>query len=182
MDMNHPDKALWMSEWTEMQEGRDIGMDSALVMASTMHDDLTIANVTSWQYWIAVSKYQYHDGLIYVNPLDHAVLQTKRLWVMGNYSRFIRPGFVRLEILGPRDTILLSTYRSVDEQRWVVVAVNLANQPVSLQLKAINGELPGKFEQYETSAQYDLALINSGSTQGTWNLAPLSVTTLVLDR
>ena len=81
-------------------------MESALVMANVIHDDLTIANVTSWQYWIAVSKYQYRDGLIYVNPLGQDVLQTKRLWALGNYSRFIRPGFVRLETQGGDDTLL----------------------------------------------------------------------------
>jgi len=182
MRKNYSGKTLWMSEWTEVQEGRDTGMDSALVMASTMHEDLTIADVTSWQYWIAVSKYQYRDGLIYVNTLNHDILQTKRLWVMGNYSRFIRPGFVRLETQGSSDTLKVSVYRSADDQRWAVVAVNLANQPVSLQLQVINGKLPAQFEQYETSAQYNLALIGSWSTQGTWNLAPLSVTTLVLDR
>jgi O-glycosyl hydrolase len=182
MNKNHPGKSLWMSEWTEMTEDRDTGMDSALVMASTMHDDLTIANVTSWQYWIAVSKYQYRDGLIYVNPLDHDVIQTKRLWVMGNYSRFIRPGFVRLDVQGGSDVLQVSAYRSADDQRWVLVAVNLSKQPVELQLQAINGQLPVQAEQYETSEQFDLALVGSGPVQGSWPLAPLSVTTLVLDR
>jgi O-glycosyl hydrolase len=182
MDKHHSDKALWMSEWTEMQEGRDTGMDSALVMATTMHDDLTIADVTSWQYWIAVSKYQYRDGLIYVNPLDHDILQTKRLWVMGNYSRFIRPGFVRLNTQGGNDALLVSAYRSPDDQRWVVVAVNLANQPVNLQLEALHGQLPVRVEQFETSEKSDLGLIESKTPQGTWFLAPSSVTTFVMNR
>jgi O-glycosyl hydrolase len=72
-EKNHTGKTLWMSEWTEMQSGRDAGMESALVMAATLHDDLTITNVSSWQYWIAVSKYQYRDGLLYVSTLDHTV-------------------------------------------------------------------------------------------------------------
>lgn len=179
---HHPDKPLWMSEWTEMQEGRDAGMESALLMAATIHDDLTIANVTSWQYWIAVSKYQYRDGLIYVDPLDHAVHQTKRLWVLGNYSRFVRPGFVRLETQGGSETLLVSAYRSADDQRWVLVAVNLANQPAHLELEAVNGQLPTQVEQFETSEQSDLAALRSGLAQDTWVAAPLSVTTLVLNR
>lgn len=179
---NHPDKPLWMSEWTEMQEGRDTGMDSALVMASTIHDDLTITSVTSWQYWIAVSKYQYRDGLIYVNPLDQDVIQTKRLWVMGNYSRFIRPGFVRLETLGGSETLLVSAYRSADDQRWVVVAVNLSKDPVNIQLQATNSQLPAQGEQFETSEAADLTSRHAGAAAETWTLAPLSVTTLVLDR
>jgi O-glycosyl hydrolase len=178
----HPGKPLWMSEWTEMQEGRDAGMESALVMASTIHDDLTIANVTSWQYWIAVSKYQYRDGLIYVNPLDQDVIQTKRLWVMGNYSRFIRPGDVRLETQGGSDTLLVSAYRSAEDQRWVVVAVNLSKEPVNIQLEAVNGQLPSMGEQFETSEQSDLTSLHSGAAGETWTLSPLSVTTLVLDR
>jgi hypothetical protein len=64
----------------------------------------------------------------------------------------------------------------------VLVAVNLSKQPVELQLQAINGQLPVQAEQYETSEQFDLALVGSGPVQGSWPLAPLSVTTLVLDR
>ncbi|HET8524371.1 MAG TPA: glycoside hydrolase, partial [Thermomicrobiales bacterium] len=63
----YPETRLWMSEWTEMKKGRDTGMNSALTMASVIIDDLTVANVTSWQFWIAVSKYDYHDGLLYTD-------------------------------------------------------------------------------------------------------------------
>lgn len=165
-----------------MQEGRDAGMESALIMANVIHDDLTIANVTSWQYWIAVSKYQYRDGLIYVNPLGRDVLQTKRLWALGNYSRFIRPGFVRLETQGGDDTLRVSAYRSADDQHWVVVAVNLANESVVLKLEALQGQLPDSVQQFETSEQFDLSSVESGTESNTWTLAPLSVTTLVMDR
>lgn len=182
LQKNHPGKPLWMSEWTEMQEGRDSGMDSALVLASTLHDDLTIPNVTSWQYWIALSKYQYRDGLIYVNPLDHEVLPTKRLWALANYSRFIRPGFERMDVLGGSETLLVSAYRSPDDQRWVIVAVNQADRAVDLKLDSEAGILPPRVELFETSAQSDLSPIASGPSILTWRLAPLSVTTLVLDR
>ena len=180
---HHPGKPLWMSEWTEMQEGRDTGMESALVLASTIYDDLTITNVTSWQYWIAVSKYQYRDGLIYVDPLDHDILQTKRLWALGNYSRFIRPDFVRLETQGSTDTIQVSVYRSKDDQRWVLVVNNLGNQAVELKLNVKNGQLPALAEQYETSGTFNLESVQSGSSQGlSWRISPFSITTIVFDR
>ncbi|MBK8050397.1 MAG: hypothetical protein IPK16_26825 [Anaerolineales bacterium] len=171
-----------MSEWTEMKEGRDRGMDSALVMAGTIHDDLTITNVTSWQYWIAVSKYQYRDGLIYVDPLDQDVLPAKRLWVLGNYARFIRPGFVRMETAGGSDVLQVSAYRAPDDQRWVILAVNHANRPVDLTLEAVAGTVPVQGEQYETSEAADLVRVATGPVSSTWRLAPASVTTLVLDR
>lgn len=98
---NYPGHTLTMTEWTEMVGGRDYGMDAALVLAQTVHSDMTIANVEAWQYWIAVSRYDYHDGLLYtdyVQPGDPETFeQTKKLWAMGNYSRYIRPGAVRIE-------------------------------------------------------------------------------------
>lgn len=96
----HPDHHLTMTEWCEMVGGRDAGMDSALVLARTIHSDLTIAGAVAWQLWIAVSRYDYHDGLIYtdyVEPGDEeSILETQKLWAMGNYSRFVRPGAERI--------------------------------------------------------------------------------------
>lgn len=96
----HPEVTLTMTEWCEMVGGRDAGMDSALVLARTVHSDLTIANAAAWQYWIAVSRYDYHDGLLYtdyVAPGDEESLQeTQRLWALGNFSRFVRPGAHRI--------------------------------------------------------------------------------------
>ncbi len=96
----HPGIPLTMTEWCEMVGGRDAGMDSALVLARTVHSDLTIANAAAWQYWIAVSRYDYHDGLLYtdyVGPGDEeSIQQTQRLWALGNYSLFLRPGARRI--------------------------------------------------------------------------------------
>lgn len=96
----YPDVQLTMTEWCEMVNGRDYGMDSALVLARTVHSDLTIANAAAWQLWIAVSRYDYHDGLLYtdyVGPGDEETFEeTQRLWALGNYSRFLRPGARRI--------------------------------------------------------------------------------------
>ncbi|MHC5135875.1 MAG: glycoside hydrolase, partial [Planctomycetota bacterium] len=63
----YPGKKLHMSEWCQMQRQRDYGMDSALTMANEIMDDLLIGRASSWQCWIAVSKYDFHDGLIDVD-------------------------------------------------------------------------------------------------------------------
>ena len=67
-------------------------------------------------------------------------------------------------------------------QRWVVVAVNLANEPVILKLEALQSQLPDSVQQFETSEQFDLSSVESGAESATWTLAPQSVTTLVMDR
>lgn len=66
---NYPDVELWMTEWTEMRGGKDLSMDAALVLAATIHEDMVYSNASSWQYWIAVSPYDYRDGLLYIDRL-----------------------------------------------------------------------------------------------------------------
>ena len=103
-----------MSEWCQMQGRRDYGMDSALTLANEIMDDLIIGRVSSWQCWIAVSKYDFHDGLIYVYDIDKTFQTTKRLWAMGNFSRFIRPGFQAVKTVGSPEGVKLLAALSPD--------------------------------------------------------------------
>lgn len=97
LDKKYPSLAVKMSEWCHMQGGRDKTMDSALVTADTIYNDMSILNVTSWQHWIAVSEVDYCDGLIYINLDDKTFEMTKRYYVTGNFSKYIPYGANRIE-------------------------------------------------------------------------------------
>lgn len=172
-----PRLRLWMSEWTEMKGGRDYGMDSALAMANVMHDDLTVASVTSWQYWIAVSRYDFRDGLIYVDEDTHAVHETKRLRTMAAYSRFVRPGYVRVEAASDHPDLRVTAFVSPDAAETVVVAINAGAEAVSVAPPTPDGA--NLLAVYETSAAHDLAQVHEGESPTTLLLPPESVSTLV---
>lgn len=181
LERNFPSTKIWQTEWTEMKEGRDIGMESALILANTVNEDLTLANVTSWQYWIAVSRYFYRDGLIYVNLSDRGIIETKRLWTLGNFSRYVRPGDVRIGAeTGGRD-LSVSGYQSPDAARMVVVVINNGSKPVSTKVSGIPAEFT-QVGQYETSEQNSLTEILSGEIPATFTLPAESVTTLVFTK
>ena len=121
------DITLKMSEWCEMKNGMDLSMDSALNLASEINTDLTTLNVTSWQYWIAASCYSYRDGLIYVNTPGQGMTTTKRLWAMGNFSRFVRPGYMRIECSLDNPDIELSAFKGrngEEAEKLVIVLIN----------------------------------------------------------
>ncbi len=88
-----PGKTVAMTEWCELTKGHDFTMDSALVLAKTVLDDLTIGRASSWQYWLGASKNAYRDGLIYVDERTKTHAPTKRLWALGQFSRILRPGW-----------------------------------------------------------------------------------------
>lgn len=130
---------LWMSEYCVMTgsqgkggNGRDLTMNTALDVARIIHLDLTLVGVSAWQWWTAVSPVNYKDGLIYTDwrkPGDEeSIIPAKLLWVLGNYSRFVRPGMRRIELTGEGHNIaglMGSAYKDDETRRVVAVYVNM---------------------------------------------------------
>lgn len=138
---DYPDTRLWMSEYCVLGDwgpGRDVGMDTALWVARVMHYDLRYAQASAWQWWLAVSPYDYKDGLIYtdydVDGGEMNVIPTKLLWTVGHYARFIRPGAVRIQLDG-FDTMhgLMGTaYLSGEDTVVVIINYGTSATMVSL--------------------------------------------------
>jgi len=128
----------WQSEFCILGESgagikgekRDTGMEAALYMARVIHNDLVYANAAAWQWWLAISPYDYKDGLIYTdrNKTDGNYWDSRKLWALGNFSRFIRPGMQRIAagFLHPEEEagLLVSAYKDAAHRRLVVVFIN----------------------------------------------------------
>ena len=158
----NPNLGYWMSEYCILQEngeigrggGRDLGMPTAMYVARIIHNDLTLCNAKSWQWWTAISQFDYKDGLVYLDDgsvgetgkmgsnveslqYDGSVRESKLLWVLGNYSRFIRPGMVRIkcELAVPQsiqDGLLVSAYKNKEDHHQVFVITNLSQDEKKL--------------------------------------------------
>ncbi|MBR5498232.1 MAG: glycoside hydrolase family 30 protein [Clostridia bacterium] len=122
LDKHYPDLPVKMSEWCHMQGGRDKTMDSGLVTANVIYDDISILNVTSWQHWIAVSEVDYCDGLIYINLDDKTYEMTKRYYVTGNFSKYIPFGASRVDAVCEDNELKVLAF--VKDGRTVVVVIN----------------------------------------------------------
>lgn len=177
----NPKLGYWMSEYCILERNdeirgggrRDLGMNTALFVARIIHHDLTIAQARSWQWWTAVSQVDYKDGLVYLDDgslgdsgrmgpatvslmHDGVVRESKLLWVVGNYSRFVRPGMVRVKCeLAPQQSyvngVLGSAFKAPDG-RLIVVLVNLSQDGQRCDLGSA-----GDVETYTTSANANLA-------------------------
>lgn len=168
----YPGWKYWMTEYCVMQgpegkggHGRDLSMETALNVARVIHYDLTICNASAWQWWLAVSPYDYKDGLIYTDYRKEGdpetIYPSKLLWAFGNYSRYIRPGAIRVELQGADevDGLLGSAYKSASGQELILVFVNMAHAEKSVSIHVAN--LPedariNAFTPCVTSEQDDL--------------------------
>lgn len=150
------DVELKMTEWTEMVNGRDYTMDSALNLANQIYEDMTILNVTVWQYWIAVSTYDYRDGLIYVESDTQEISIPKRFWAMGNFSKFVRPGYTRISSTIDDNDINSLSYQGLNEdekEETISIFINNASEEKSVFLE---GEEYTELSVYITDNDNDL--------------------------
>ena len=194
----YPGWKLWQSEYCVMRgpngEGggrRDLGMRTALNVARVIHYDLTLANVSAWQWWTAVSGVDYKDGLIYTDyrePGDpETVHESKLLWALGHFSRFVRPGMRRIGLRGMHDDatgLLGSAYEDRQNGRIVVVYVNMSDVPrdVSVRLAAQpGGPSVRRFTPYVTSGNRgdDLRLTPGVSPDAPFTIPARALVTLV---
>ncbi|GAA0879448.1 glycoside hydrolase family 30 protein [Algoriphagus jejuensis] len=185
--------SYWMSEYCILGgnsgeikgNGRDLGIDPALYIARVIHQDLTISNASAWHWWIAISPYNYKDGLIYIDKEkeDGNFYKSKMLWALGNFSRFIRPGYQRLavEIDGQKEQspeLLVSAYQSPDRSELVLVLVNSGTKDLNVDLPE-EGISSTATNLYVTSKDNDLELMLLDTSQGqTINLPARSIVTV----
>lgn len=195
-----PGASAWMSEYSILGDvgemngnGRDLGIDPALIMARTIHYDLSIANASAWQWWTAVSNVDYKDGLIYTDysmPGDEeTIYPAKTLWALGNYSKFIRPGAKRVELTGLAENdpqgLMGSAYVNENSDSITSVYVNYTNEDQTIAVQMSN--LPGggkvyHLTPYVTSASESLQrhdmVIPDESGVFTYTLPARSIVTL----
>jgi len=154
------------------------GITSALLMAKQMHADLTVASLNAWHLWWVYNA-SGNGGCLYDTTTN---TWTKRLWVMGNFSRFVRPGYMRVSTSGTVPSgVLLSAYTNPADGTVVVVAVNnnTSATPVSL---FVSGAAPCTVTPWVTSASDNLAAKSPITVTGarfSASLAAQSVPTFV---
>ena len=174
-------------------------MDMALFMAKVIYADMAIGNMSAWSYWTAMAQERWSQKnrfyLIRLNSLDdsgdesYADLKVggkttadKNLWALGNYSRFVRPGFRRVAVDGGDDLtgLMCTSYLSADGKQMVAVMVNMsrARRTVNLTLTGFEAK---DFKKYVTDKDHDLNIDDSDNSLTAIAIPARSVTTVVIN-
>ncbi|MCD8021790.1 MAG: hypothetical protein LUF30_01980 [Lachnospiraceae bacterium] len=189
MDIYYPNVKLRTSEWCEMVNGSDVTMDSAFHLAQEIAEDLRILDVVSWQNWVAVAPGGYRDGLIYIDEDTQTYRVLKRLWIFGNYSRYVHPGYTRVDITGSDselEEMLPTAFIGTNEDGQEELVMVFINESILAQEFTLTGvgDAYDTIAYYVTSDTYDLECTEEGAyTEDTTVTIPMkSVTTVVLTK
>lgn len=194
---------VWQTEWSmlgdapaDLEGGYDGStyFDLAMYMSRVIHNDFTVAQVPSWCYWTAFGTEAWSQKsrfeLIFATPSGGAyngnwfvegdLADNPNLWVLGNYSLCIRPGYRRVALQHEENKNFFgSAWISPDGNTVVAVYTNYdKNNGVLLDNKTAFGSNPRGIRRLTTSSSKNL--------QEDWFkvgdrvfLDPYSVTTVV---
>ena len=175
-------KKIWQTEAANL--GRNYpGIADGLYWAHILHTHVAENRTNAWLYWWAMDPYTGGGSLVHMDPAKNTYTVDKRLYTIGNYSRFIRPGFFRVQIVSEFvPGVLVSAYKSEANHQLVVVAINENGVAQDLELH-LNGISVNSAKPWRTSETEDLAglpelRITDNNLKAT--LAPGSVTTFVV--
>jgi len=144
-------KKLWETEVSHFSTVPfDPSINDGLAWAQNIHTALTNAEVNAWHYWEYTQDQTSNEndnagliagGIAGASPSPPFVLQdTKRVYAMGNFSKFIRPGWIRI---GATFTsgVLASAYKNPATNDFAIVIINSSglSPTVSVTLNGING-------------------------------------------
>lgn len=175
-------KKIWQTEVSNLGKNYPDIRDG-IYWARMLHTHVAENGINAWLYWWTVASPNSGQGMVHLDSRNKTYTVDKRLYTMGNYSRFVLPGYFRVRTNAELSTgVLISAYKSEADNKLVIVAINDNVKARSLEL-TLDGISATSASQWRTSATENLAGLNELRITNNilkTNLAPTSVTTFVL--
>lgn len=169
-------KEIWMTEvYVPNSEDNSANRwPEAVQVATNIHNGLVVGNMSAYTWWYIRRGYglMTEDGKI-----------SKRGYCMAQYSKYVRPGDVRIDVTEqPDKDLYVSAYKHSDTQ-IEIVAVNAGNTAYTQQFSVGNRSITN-IDRYRTSSNENLAQTKAldHDTSTFWSQIPAqSVSTFVID-
>jgi hypothetical protein len=110
-------KALWETEVSQLS-GENSDIANGVYYAQRIFLFMTVAQANAWHYWWII-PFGSDTGL-----MDTNAGPTKRMFTVGNYSRFVRPGSYRMDVTNNNPGTSISAYRGTNSGNFAIVAIN----------------------------------------------------------
>jgi glucuronoarabinoxylan endo-1,4-beta-xylanase len=162
-------KERWMTEHYTDSTTDANSWPNALGVATELHNSMVEAQFNAYTWWYIKRSY---------GPINNGAV-TKRGWCMAHWSKFVRPGFYRVDATkSPTSGVAVSAFKGSSDVVVVMVNTNTSSKSLTL---SINGSSISSYDKFTTSSSKSLA--NDGkvsASNGSLSVAldAQSVTTL----
>lgn len=171
---------VWQTE-ASGYEKFDGSMKDGIGWAHNIHNYLTIGT-NAWLFWNLDCGEQFYNKDNNMCLSDHQGRLAKRAYVLGQFAKFVRPGWRRIGVTN-RGTLLITAYKG-PENKFAVVVVNDSWWAVRKQAFEVQGigRLRTPITPWITSASASLekqvaVSANAGGTEFVYTIPASSVVT-----
>ncbi|TYQ13135.1 UNVERIFIED_CONTAM: glucuronoarabinoxylan endo-1,4-beta-xylanase [Acetivibrio alkalicellulosi] len=176
VNKNYPDIPKYQTEYYR---------GDAFNTAWIMHNTLTVGNVCMYLYWDLIWE---NGGLVSLEfPWDRSRWTTPNGYIISDkyytfkqYSKFIQPGYTRVDASVNSNDVKISAYVSPDGKSISVVLLNTSSSPETVALD-FNGFSGANSKIYRTSDNEKTTFIGSLGQGNTVYLPARSIATVVIE-
>lgn len=161
------------------ESGFNTDINDALDWAAVIDQRIAVDGANAWLYWWFIES----------NPSDDEGLTdggsniAKRAYILGQYSKFVRPGYSRIDATHqPQSGVSVSAYKNSGATALVIIATNYTSSAVSQQFSLTNAPAFSTVTPTTTSASLSLAQqanVSVSNNSFTYTLPANSITTFV---
>jgi len=172
-------KEVWMTEhYLQPPNGAQPGISDALQAAEEIHNSLTVGDYNAYVWWW-VADWDPGTGVTNYGLVNTSNNPTYYGWAMAQFSRFVRPGYVRSDVTSSATNVFISAYKG--NGHFVIVAINgnsaPVNQTVAIQSQSITSMTPYQTTSSSTVAQQSAVSVTGN--QFSYTLPAQSIVTFV---
>lgn len=139
---------VWVTEISDITP-LDVSIQDGLNWAATFHNYLTKANVNAIIWWGGAMPTSNNESLIILNKNRKDYILSKRFDILGNFSRYISDGSIRIETAQSDNIpLLISAYKKNDE--CIIVTINSSEKAISTSLHLDGATINGALKQFTT--------------------------------
>ena len=172
-------KEVWQTEHYLTPSGAQPAIADAIAAAQEIHNSLTVGDYNAYVWWW-ILDWNPGSGVINIGLIDTNSAPTYYGLALSQYSKFVRPGSVRVRATAnPTSGVDVSAYTGNGQSE--IVAIN-ANGSASTVTFNVTGASIGSFIPFQTSATNKLTQLSAVSVSGgafTYALPAQSITTFV---
>jgi glucuronoarabinoxylan endo-1,4-beta-xylanase len=152
-------KSIWQTEVSNIGFN-DGSIDDGLKYAKLLHDHMTVTEVNAWLFWWLIA-YKPGETLVHLDTSFNTFQTFKRLYTIGNYSRFIRPGYVRIHTdPNPSPNVFVTAYKDRGSGKFAIVVINNGEKEQTIDFNLNKFPKLIAVTPYRTSAKENLAKLD----------------------
>ncbi|KAK4251390.1 GH30 family xylanase [Corynascus novoguineensis] len=144
MNTPHP---VWMTEAADLQGAWTSawyqygGAGEGWTWANNIYQAIVNANAAGYLYWIGAQTGNTNSHMVHIDTNAGTVEASKRLWALGQWSRFVRPGATRVGISGgPGQSMRTAAFRNEDGSVAVVLINSGGASAVNVKVSGTGAE------------------------------------------